>query len=138
MSEQYRILVCDDEPHITRAVNMKLTRAGYHVETASDGQSAWEAIERKKPDLLISDCQMPRLGGIQLCQRIRATPELSDLPIILLTAKSLEFDEEVVHELWVNEVVAKPFSPRELLKLVQLSLGDVQPANESQGDTPRD
>ncbi|KKK62978.1 hypothetical protein LCGC14_2998950, partial [marine sediment metagenome] len=58
-----RVLLCDDEIHILRAAEFKLKRAGYEVQTAGDGQEGWEAIEAQKPDILITDCQMPRLGG---------------------------------------------------------------------------
>jgi DNA-binding response OmpR family regulator len=66
----HRILVCDDESHITLAVSMKLKRAGYVVQTAADGVAAWEIILRDTPDLLLTDCQMPRLDGIGLCRLI--------------------------------------------------------------------
>ncbi|MEX0717044.1 MAG: response regulator [Planctomycetaceae bacterium] len=115
-----RILVVDDEVHITRAVQMKLSRAGYDIETAPDGQAAWESFQRSPPDLLISDCQMPRMGGIELCRRIRETPGCEQLPIILLTAKGYELDEDgVVLDLWLSALIGKPFSPRELLETVQ-------------------
>ncbi len=61
-----RILLCDDEIHILRAAEFKLKKAGYDVRIASDGQEAWEAIQRQKPDILITDCQMPRLDGLGL------------------------------------------------------------------------
>ena len=61
-----RILLCDDEVHILRAAEFKLKRAGYDVQTASDGQEAWEHIQAQPPDILITDCQMPRLDGLGL------------------------------------------------------------------------
>src|SRR5262245_4744649 len=86
------ILVCDDEPHIALAVTMKLRNAGFHVRTARDGQEAWERILEERPELVITDCTMPRMDGLELCQRIRALPDGNELPVFLLTARGLELD----------------------------------------------
>lgn len=119
-----RILLCDDEIHILRAAEFKLKRAGYDVEIAGDGQEGWEAIQRQKPDMLITDCQMPRLDGLGLVARVRENPETADLPIFMLTAKGFELSHENLAEKWnVMAVIAKPFSPRELLQRVDSVLG---------------
>ncbi|MBI5760480.1 MAG: response regulator [Planctomycetales bacterium] len=119
----HRILVCDDESHITLAVSMKLTRAGFQVTTASDGQAAWEIIQRDPPDLLLTDCQMPRLDGIGLCRLIRQHETTRHLPILMLTAKGYELDAEMIHgKLGIAELIVKPFSPRELLQTVENTL----------------
>lgn len=103
---------------------MKFSKAGFDVETVSDGMAAWDAVQREKPSLLVSDSQMPRMGGIELVRRLRADPETSDLPIILLTAKGYEFDQESIqNELWLSHIVLKPFCPRELLMIVSEILG---------------
>jgi two-component system, OmpR family, alkaline phosphatase synthesis response regulator PhoP len=115
----HRVLLCDDEVHILRAAEFKLTKAGYDVFCANNGLEAWEEILRRKPDVLITDCQMPRLDGVGLCQRIRENPETRDLPIFMLTAKGYELSHrELYHQLGVLAVIAKPFSPRELLRRV--------------------
>ena len=115
-----RILLCDDEVHIIRAAEIKLTRAGYDVECAYDGQEGWEAIQRQRPDILITDCQMPRLDGFGLVERVRQTPELIDLPILMLTAKGFEIAHRDAAEHWgIMAILAKPFSPRQLLKYVE-------------------
>ena len=112
-----RILLCDDELHILRAAEIKLSRAGYDVECAHDGQQAWEAIERQCPDLLITDCQMPRLDGLGLVRRIRECEQTRDLPVLMLTAKGFELAHRDIGEaLGIKAILAKPFSPRELLK----------------------
>jgi two-component system, OmpR family, alkaline phosphatase synthesis response regulator PhoP len=114
-----RILLCDDEIHILRAAEFKFKRAGYDVEIAGDGQEAWEAIERQTPDILITDCQMPRLDGFGLVERVRGNAATSDLPILMLTAKGFELSHRELTEKWnVLAVIAKPFSPRELLRRV--------------------
>ena len=114
-----RVLLCDDEIHILRAAEFKLKRAGYDVRIASDGQQAWEMIQQEKPDVLITDCQMPRLDGFALTQRVRQNPDTRDLPVLMLTAKGFELNSEELSEKWnVISVIGKPFSPRELLKTV--------------------
>lgn len=126
----HRVLLCDDEIHILRAAEFKLRRAGYEVRIAGDGQEAWEAIERSKPDILITDCQMPRLDGVGLVRRVRQNPRTEDLPILMLTAKGYELSHEEMAEKWnVMAVIAKPFSPRELLRWVESVLrGEPAPA----------
>jgi two-component system, OmpR family, alkaline phosphatase synthesis response regulator PhoP len=117
---QPQILICDDEVHILRATEFKLHRAGYEVVTASDGQQAWEAIQARRPDLLITDYQMPRLTGAELIKRLRSSEQTRDLPIILLTGKEMELSRQEILEQWgVLAMLGKPFSPRELLQIVQ-------------------
>lgn len=119
-----RVLLCDDEIHILRAAEFKLKRAGFDVRIAGDGQAAWEAIEAQKPDVLVTDCQMPRLDGFGLVQRVRENPETKDLPILMLTAKGYELSREELADRWnVAAVIPKPFSPRELLRSVEGLLG---------------
>jgi DNA-binding response OmpR family regulator len=119
----HRILICDDEPHIALAVSMKFRNAGFEVLSARNGQEAWELILKSPPHLLITDCTMPRMDGLELCRRIRMLPGIHDMPIYLLTARGLELDPFVVNdELRISKVVLKPFSPRELFLSVQETL----------------
>ncbi|MCE9605280.1 MAG: response regulator [Planctomycetia bacterium] len=114
------VLLCDDEIAIIRAAEIKLTRAGFRVTCCSDGQEAFETIQRDKPDLLISDCQMPRMGGLELIRRLRADEATCDLPIMMLTGKGYELPrEELQTKYGVIEIIAKPFSPRDVLKIVE-------------------
>jgi len=113
------ILLCDDEIHILRAAEFKLKKAGYDVRIANDGQEAWEAIQERKPDILITDYQMPRLDGLGLVQKVRDNPATADLPVFMLTAKGYELSHDDLAAKWnVMAVIAKPFSPRELLQRV--------------------
>jgi two-component system, OmpR family, alkaline phosphatase synthesis response regulator PhoP len=115
----YRVLLCDDEVHILRAAEFKLSRAGYEVRCATNGLEAWDEIQRQKPDVLVTDCQMPRLDGLGLCEKIRQQPELHDLPIFMLTAKGYELStSELKEKFGILQIIAKPFSPRELLRSV--------------------
>ena len=122
-----RILLCDDEIHILRAAEFKLKKAGYDVRIASDGQEAWEMIQQQKPDVLITDCQMPRMDGVELVHKVRENPETAGLPIFMLTAKGYELSHDELADKWkVMAVIAKPFSPRDLLQRVNAVL-QVQP-----------
>lgn len=115
-----RVLMCDDEIHILRAAEFKIARAGFQVRCASDGQAAWEAIQEERPDMLITDFQMPRLDGLGLIQKLRENAATRDLPVIVLTAKGFEVSQQELADKWgVIAVLAKPFSPRELLRLVE-------------------
>ena len=120
------VLICDDDSAIRTVLNQALGRAGYDVRCASDGEEAWSEIQRSCPDLLLTDCQMPRLDGISLCRRLRASPEYASLPVMMLTAKGYELRSEL-EELKILGLIAKPFSPRELLDRVNAVLGVGEP-----------
>jgi two-component system, OmpR family, alkaline phosphatase synthesis response regulator PhoP len=118
-----RILLCDDEIHILRAMEFVLKRTGYEIEIASDGQEAWEAIQMRKPDLLIVDCVMPRLTGIELIRRLRDNPQFADIPVIMISIKGYELTaDKIQNELNISRIIPKPFSPNELLQDVNMLL----------------
>jgi DNA-binding response OmpR family regulator len=115
-----RILLCDDELHILRAAEFKFKRAGYDVVCANDGQEGWELIEQGRPDIVVTDCQMPRLSGLGLAERIKNTPATSSLPVIMLSAKGFELSSaELRTQFGIRHLMAKPFSPRELFERVE-------------------
>src|SRR4051812_27601314 len=112
--------LCDDENHILRTAEFRLRLSGFEVRLSRDGESAWQAIVQSPPDLLITDLQMPGVDGLELVRRIRANPDLQDMPIVMLTAKGFEISAEEMARQWgVSVVVAKPFSPRELARLAE-------------------
>ena len=118
-----RILLCDDELHILRAAEFKFKRAGYDVVCANDGQEGWEQIQLCRPDIVVTDCQMPRLSGLGLAERIRQTPETAGLPVIMLSAKGFELPPEQLRTQYgIQHLMAKPFSPRELFARVEAVL----------------
>jgi two-component system, OmpR family, alkaline phosphatase synthesis response regulator PhoP len=125
-----RILLCDDELHILRAAEFKFKRAGYDVLCANDGQEGWEEIERARPDIVVTDCQMPRLSGLGLAERIRSNPNTANLPVIMLSAKGFEISSQELREKYgIRCLMAKPFSPRELFTRVEAVLaGEELPA----------
>ena len=114
-----KVLLCDDETHILRAAEIKLSRAGYDVSTANDGQEAWEAIQKTQPDILVTDLQMPRMDGFELSRKVRASAGTRDLPILMLTAKGFEATHlDLAQQCGVLAVLPKPFSPRELVRCI--------------------
>ena len=119
-----KVLLCDDEIHILRAAEIKVSRAGYDVRIAHDGQQAWEFIQQDLPDVLVTDVQMPRCDGFELSRRIRDNPASRELPILMLTAKGFELAQQELMEKWgIVGILAKPFSPRELVRRIDQILG---------------
>lgn len=114
------IYVCDDDSHIVRAVSMKLRKAGLEVETFPDGYSCWEKIQERAPHMVITDLQMPRMNGLELCEKVRTLEVTRTIPITLLTGKGFEFDhDEYMQNLKITNVMVKPFSPKKLLTQVE-------------------
>jgi len=121
------VLLCDDEIYILRAAEIKLKRAGYDVRIARDGEEAWQQIQAQAPDILVTDCQMPRLDGLGLIRRLRDNPATRDLPVFMLTAKGFELCCDDLARQWnVMGVIGKPFSPRELLQTIEKVVGAAQ------------
>jgi len=124
-----RVLVADDEAHILHVVSMKLRNAGYEVLTAVDGEEALELCASEKPDLLITDYQMPVMTGLELCRQLRASETIGNVPTIMLTARGFDIDPGQMKEAGIATVLAKPFSPRELLgKVDELLTGTANQA----------
>jgi DNA-binding response OmpR family regulator len=114
-----KILLVDDETHILRAAEIKLSRSGYDVTCAQDGEQAWDLIQQTRPDILVTDLQMPRVDGFELSRRVRANPDTRDMPILVLTAKGFEMAHRDLAEAYgVVAILSKPFSPRELVRCV--------------------
>jgi two-component system alkaline phosphatase synthesis response regulator PhoP len=128
-----RILLCDDEAHILRAAEFKFKRAGYEVTCARDGQEAWEILLVSRPDIVVTDCQMPRLNGLQLAERIKQSPTTSGLPVLMLSAKGFELSADELRERFgIRHLLAKPFSPRELLERVEATLAREEATREAE------
>jgi len=125
-----KVLLCDDEIPILRAAEFKIKKAGYDVRIASDGQEAWEMIQADCPDILVTDCQMPRLDGLGLVDRMRRHEATRDLPVLMLTAKGFELEgDDLAERLSIRELIAKPFSPRQLLETIERILEEQEQAS---------
>lgn len=110
----FKAVMVDDEPHIRRVAELALRAVGCTVRTASNGQEAWDLIQDDRPDILVSDVQMPKIDGIQLVSLVRSNSTTHDLPIILLTAKGFELQQSESERLDSCDIVCKPFSPAAL------------------------
>lgn len=117
-----RILLVEDEPVNIQAVSGILKDQGYQVSVATSGTKALEVLTRVRPDLILLDVMMPGMDGFETCQRIKATPELREIPIIFLTAKTGTEDIVKGFEVGAVDYVAKPFSGHELLARVRTHL----------------
>ena len=114
-----KVLVVDDEAKIRKVVSAYLENEGYQVEKAEDGQKALQKVENFQPDLLILDLMLPKLSGEEVCQKIRQN---SELPVLMLTAKSTEDDKVTGFSYGADDYLVKPFSNRELMARVKAIL----------------
>jgi len=118
-----RILVVEDNRAMADVIRFNLSRAGYDVTIGRNGREGWEHLQTGSFDLIISDYQMPEMNGEELCRLIRQDPRFNKIPVIFLSAKGLELDANTLkEELGISEVVFKPFSPRELIQIIQRRL----------------
>ncbi len=114
-----RVLVVDDEPHIREVVHHALTRDGFTVETASDGEAALDRLALGDIDLVVLDVLMPTLDGLSVCRHVRALGRArpgagGGVPIIFLSSRTEEADRILGLDLGSDDYLTKPFSPREL------------------------
>ena len=117
-----RVLVVDDDADIARFIEINLRLEGYEVQTAGDGAEALERITEQHPDLVLLDVMMPKLDGVQLCRLLRADPATANLPVIMLTAKTLSADKVVGLTAGADDYIIKPFDTLELVARVRSTL----------------
>ena len=119
-----RIIAADDEAHILHIVSMKLRNAGYEVITAVDGEEALDLCQTEQPDMLITDYQMPYMSGLELCKELRRSDQTKGIPALMLTARGFDIESDEMVEAGITAVLAKPFSPREVLQRVKELIGE--------------
>lgn len=117
-----KILAVDDEQDIIELLSYNLSREGFEVTTAADGEEALKKIRAKSFDLIILDLMMPGIQGMELCRILRNDPKTKSLPIIMLTAKTEEVDRILGLEMGADDYITKPFSPRELIARIKAVL----------------
>lgn len=117
-----QIVVADDEPHVVRALSFVLTREGFTVAVAGNGEDAFAIISDEKPRLVFLDLVMPKRTGIEVCKAIKTDPELRRTHVIILTCKGQELDRQNCMSAGADEYMTKPFSPREVVERVRALL----------------
>lgn len=114
-----KILVCDDERHIVRLIQVNLERQGYQVVTAYDGKEGLEKIKAEKPDAVVLDVMMPYMDGFEVLKNLRRDPATEALPVIMLTAKAQDKDVFEGYHYGADMYLTKPFNPMELISFVK-------------------
>ena len=119
MAAEKKVLIVDDEIHIVHVVAIKLRNNGFEVISAQNGRDAFELACEQKPDVIVTDFQMPVMTGLELVEKLRRQPTTKDIPVVMLTARGFAIEDEQVRDLRISEFLSKPFSPKELLKCIE-------------------
>lgn len=121
------VLLADDDAHITFIVARKLDTAGFTVFVAGDGEEALEMAREVRPDIIVTDLQMPHMSGLELCKALKQDPDTASIPAIMLTARGYVLDDAQIAETNIRRLMSKPFSAREVLaeigSILDLDLG---------------
>lgn len=129
-----KILIVDDEHNIVDILKVNLEREGYLTLAAYDGAQALDMGLTQKPDLILLDCMLPKMDGFDVCRKLR---QQTNVPILMLTAKSEEIDKVLGLELGADDYITKPFSVREVLARVKAQLRRVSLSDYEHEDHPR-
>ena len=121
MAEE-KVLIVDDEEHIVELIKFNLEKNKYDVIVAHNGLDAIKLAKKEMPQLMLLDLMLPGMDGYDICKEIRKDPNLSGMPIIMITAKGEEFDKILGLELGADDYITKPFSVRELMARVKAVL----------------
>ena len=124
-----KVLVVDDEIHIVHVVAIKLRNNGFEVISAENGAKAFELACAEKPDIIVTDFQMPVMTGLEFVAKLRQNETTKDIPVIMLTARSFAIEDEQKENLQISEFLSKPFSPKELLRNIEDILHHIAAVN---------
>ena len=119
-----RVLIAEDDEKQAELVRRYLERDGHHTVVVRDGQTALDEVRRRRPDLLVLDVMLPVVGGMEVCRTVRRE---SDLPVLMLTARSAESDLLLGLDLGADDYMTKPYSPRELMARIRALLRRAAP-----------
>ncbi|TWT50717.1 Sensory transduction protein regX3 [Rubripirellula amarantea] len=123
MSQSKSVLIAEDNPGLARVLSFKFKSSGFNPIVCPDGQFAWEAFEQGGFSAVVSDQEMPRMSGVDLCRSIRNSGSL--VPFFLVTGRQLELSSTgVAEELSINGIIGKPFSPANVIAAVNAALED--------------
>ena len=123
-----KILVVDDDANICELLRLYLTKEGYQVTVANDGEEGLEKFNAVKPDMVLLDVMMPRMDGLEVCRRIR---KAGNTPVMMLTAKGETFDKVLGLELGADDYMVKPFDAKEVVARIKAVLRRCQPEGDS-------
>ncbi len=115
----YRVLVVDDEPEIHAVLGKLLSREGYNVENAYNADEAFQSIQENRPDLIILDIMMPKVSGIEVCNRLKADESTSDILILIVSARDAQRDRIEGLSHGADDYVSKPFHLRSLVRKIE-------------------
>jgi DNA-binding response OmpR family regulator len=118
-----KILVVDDEPHVVKSLTFVLEKEGYDVSSAANGEDAMTKIQETKPKLMFLDVMMPKKNGYEVCKEVKGDSSLSDIHIIMLTAKGQQADRENGLNAGADEFMTKPFSLKTVVDKAKEILG---------------
>lgn len=121
-----RVMIVEDEPNIVESLSFVFRREGWEVATALDGDSALERLLSDPPDILVLDVMLPPHSGFEVLKRVRREPGISNLPVIVLTAKGQEKDRHTAVRLGADAFIPKPFSNRHIVQQVRNLMNDRQ------------
>ena len=119
-----KILVVDDDTNICELLRLYLTKEGYQVTTANDGEEGLDKFNQVKPDMVLLDVMMPKMDGLEVCRRIR---KLGNTPVMMLTAKGETFDKVLGLELGADDYMVKPFDTKEVVARIKAVLRRCRP-----------
>ncbi len=122
MTQKKSILLIEDEEDIAALIKLQADISGYKLHVEIDGINGYRAIEREKPDLVVLDIMLPGQNGLDICRKMKHSPELKNIPVIIISAKNEELDVVLGLELGADDYVAKPFSPKILFSRIKAVL----------------
>jgi CheY-like chemotaxis protein len=133
------VLVIDDSPTILKVVQLVLTKAGYKVDVASDGEEGIAHAQSARPRLILLDFVMPKMNGYQVCRALADSPVLKDVPVVLMSAKGDQVGERFVKVMGIVDYITKPFSPEAITAVVQHTIEKyARPAEKDAEGAPTD
>jgi DNA-binding response OmpR family regulator len=118
------VLIAEDEPSILDSLDFILRRAGYSIESVSDGDAALAAIRRRRPRLVVLDVMLPKRSGFEVLKQIRADDLTRDLPVMILTAKGQVQDRQIAEELGASSFITKPYANADVVGAVRRLLAE--------------
>jgi DNA-binding response OmpR family regulator len=130
------VLVIDDSPTILKVVQLVLTKAGFRVETASDGEAGLASARETRPDLILLDFVMPRMNGYQVCRSLAGDATLRGVPVVLMSAKGDQVGERFVKVMGIVDYITKPFSPEAITAVVQHTIAKYAERSVEDGTSP--